>query len=283
MAATPDIVRLKYSSDGDAAIRAAIATNGTDPIVTGELVVGVEDFQAKLYSKDATGRIVEVVSGVGRPTIDGGDFNTAVPVLNIGDYYGGGYFAGLISYAGNDVADYALIVSPKSEGDANLQFKNTSAGDSLSLSNSNFDGFANTNAVNDASHPAAQFCRTLNINGYTDWYIPSRFELDIIYFNMKPNLTNNTTSRGYVNTSAITDPPKNGFTLGNPTLTTAVSFQGGGSEAFFDTPNYYWSSTRHASTTNAVIIKIFSNGSEAQSTNNTLTSRRVRAIRRIPL
>jgi len=30
------------------------------------------------------------------------------------------------------------------------------------------------------SHPAAHFCCTLNINGYTDWYLPSSGEMAFI-------------------------------------------------------------------------------------------------------
>jgi hypothetical protein len=282
MAARPELIRLKYSSDGDAAIRAAIATTGSDPIQTGELVVGVENFKVKLYSKDATGRIVEAVSGSSPPIIDGGDFNTSVPVLNIGDPYGGGYFAGLVSYAGNGIADYALIVSSRLEGDRNLQFKTTSAGDPLTTFNSVIDGFNNTQAVNDSAHPAAQFCRTLNIEGYTDWYIPSRNEMDIIYYNLKPDLTANVTSTG-LNVNAITDPPANGYTASDPTRTTAVNFQSGGPDSFLLSPNVYWTSTRSFSSSNVVTTHNFSNGGFGTSTNNVLTSRRVRAIRKIPL
>jgi hypothetical protein len=37
-------------------------------------------------------------------------------------------------------------------------------------------------------HPAAQFCVNLSIGGFTDWYLPARYELDIAYFNLKPSL-----------------------------------------------------------------------------------------------
>jgi len=280
MTANPDIIKLKYSSDGDAAIRAAIATNGTDPITTGELVVGVEDFRVRLYSKDATGRIVEAVSGTSIPTIDGGDFNTGFPVLNIGDVYAGGYYAGLISYSEDYVATHALIVSPSDVGQFTLQYRTTGANEPGTVSDK--DGYNNTENVNDANHPAAQYARTLNIAGYTDWYIPSRFELDILYYYLKPTTNPNFTNpKGFVNTIAMTDPPRNSFTTSNPLRTTATLFQQGGSQAFSATA--YFSSTQigQINLTPSIAGQNFLNGGPTSS--NMTTARLFRAIRKIAI
>jgi len=282
MTATPDIIRLKYSSDGDAAIRAAIATSGTDPITTGELVVGIEDFRVRLYSKDATGRIVEAVSGTSPPTIDGGDFNTAFPVLNIGDVYGGGYYGGLISFSENYVATHALIVSPKDVGEFNLQYKTTNTAEAGAASDK--DGYANTQNVNDINHPAAQYARTLNISGYTDWYIPSRFELDILYYYLKPSTAANSTSKTFVNTIAMTDPPRNEYTASNPLRTSATVFQTGESQVFIPLvgafATYYGSSTQVTGST-TIRSQTFHNSTYATSGFTATT--RFRAIRKIAL
>lgn len=37
--------------------------------------------------------------------------------------------------------------------------------------------------MNNASHPAAQFCRSRTIGGFTDWYLPAKNELNVIYTN----------------------------------------------------------------------------------------------------
>jgi hypothetical protein len=52
-----------------------------------------------------------------------------------------------------------------------------------------FDSWANSDAMNKASHPAAQFCRTLTIGGYDDWYLPATQEWDILYRSFKPEAT----------------------------------------------------------------------------------------------
>jgi hypothetical protein len=64
---------------------------------------------------------------------------------------------------------------------------------------SDFDGAANTAAMvtaGIADHPAANFCKNLSIGGFTDWYLPARYELDIAYFNLKPSTAANNTSWG---------------------------------------------------------------------------------------
>lgn len=82
----------------------------------------------------------------------------------IGSVFEGGTCAGLISHTANGVPTHALIVSPRASGMAlNLAWKtaNTTSSGTTSV----FDGFANSEAMNSTSHPAARFCRTLTING----------------------------------------------------------------------------------------------------------------------
>jgi len=127
-----------------------------------------------------------------------------VPV-NIGDAYQGGYFAGYISHTADGVPTHALIVAPRATGatgtgytlTTNLQWKTTST--TTAGTTSAFDGAANTAAMvtaDIADHPAANFCVGLSIGGYSDWYLPARYELDIAYFNLKPSTDVNFANAG---------------------------------------------------------------------------------------
>lgn len=75
MAANPDIIRLKHSTDSEASIIAAIAPGASHPISRGELVVGVENGFAKLYTLDTNDSPV-AIGGSLPASIDGGDFDS---------------------------------------------------------------------------------------------------------------------------------------------------------------------------------------------------------------
>ena len=120
----------------------------------------------------------------------------------IGEAFGGGYFAGYISHTADGNPTHALIVAPRATGatgtgytlTTNLQWK--TADTTTAGTTSDFDGAANTAAMVTAGitdHPAANFCVGLSIGGFTDWYLPARYELNIAYFNLKPNTGANNT------------------------------------------------------------------------------------------
>lgn len=191
---------------------------------------------------------------------------------SVGLPYGGGYYAGKIVTGG---VTYALIVAPKAQGGENssLAWKtsNTTTAGTTSIN----DGLANTNAMIAAgasAHPAANFCNNLSINGYNDWYLPSKDELEILYRYLKPTTGNNSTGSG-ANTSSV--PTTGNYASGSPARTSVTIFRTGNSEAFVS--NYYWSSTEYLST--GGWSQDFSNGFQLNSTKaNTFYVRGVRRI-----
>jgi len=205
----------------------------------------------------------------------------------IGEPFGGGYFAGYISHTADGNPTHALIVAPRATGatgtgytlttDLAWKTSNTATADTASP----FDGAANTAAMiaDDVStgvqnHPAAQFCANLTIGGFTDWYLPSRYELDIAYFNMKPGIVANVNSSG-INDYSVPKRVTN-YTAIYPTQTILTAFNTS-SEAFL--AQYHWSSTR-ANDFSAITVSFYN----AELNNPVkITNSRVRAFRRIAL
>ena len=201
----------------------------------------------------------------------------------IGEPFGGGYFAGYISHTADGNPTHALIVAPRATGatgsgytvTTNLQWKtaNTTTAGGASA----FDGAVNTAAMvtaGIADHPAAEFCVNLSIGGFTDWYLPSRYELDVAYFNLKPGTTANSTSWG----SNIYSVPRRDInnTTTYPAQTALTAFNTS-TEAFV--ADNHWSSTE----VNATLGWFFSLNSGNQGSNAKTSSYRVRAFRRIAL
>ena len=112
--------------------------------------------------------------------------------LTIGAAFGGGFYAGQISTAGNGIADYNLVVGPVASAEnTNKQWKTSDT--STTGTSSVIDGPTNSSNMNNASHPAAQFCEGLTIGGFSDWYMPANNELEICYYNLKPTTQANWT------------------------------------------------------------------------------------------
>lgn len=199
--------------------------------------------------------------------------NSATPLV-IGSALGGGFFAGQISTAGNSIADYNLVVGPVASAQSTLQWKlvNTTTAGTTSVIN----GPANSAAMNDATHPAAQFCEAVTTGGFTDWYMPALNELEVCYYNLKPTTTSNGTVPGSgINANAVPARASN-YTAGTPAQTTATDFiTSTGAEAFVAAP--YWSSTEYSS--QFAWYQHFNDG--RQSYAQKLTSYRVRAVRRV--
>jgi hypothetical protein len=206
------------------------------------------------------------------PSVLSAASNSVTPALAIGDAFGGGFFAGQISTAGNGIADYNLVVGPVASAQA-LKLYNTGYG---SDPTSVIDGPANSATMNNASHPAAQFCEGLTIGGFSDWYLPAKNELEVCYYNLKPTTQVNKTSPGSgINPNAVPARASN-YTAGDPAQTSATDFRDTGAEDFATAA--YWSSTSFSNY--AAWRQFFTYG--AQYTDVYKNSNfRVRAVRRV--
>ena len=164
------------------------------------------------------------------------DFGAA----SFGDTACGGIYMGQISAAGQC---YALIVAPNATGCAFCQWKTTQT--ATAGTDSLVDGFANTyGPLDNADHPAGNFCATRTINGFSDWYLPAIDELETFY--------------------------NNGATGSDESVI-------GTGEAFVS--NSYWSSTEYSA--DRACNLFFVNGSRDSSLKT--NSFRVRAVRREPI
>jgi hypothetical protein len=187
----------------------------------------------------------------------------------IGAAFGGGYFAGQISTAGNGIADFNLVVGPVASAESSLFFNTGTGNDPTDV----IDGPANSATMNNASHPAAQFCESRTIGGYSDWYMPAKNELEVCYYNLKPTTQANNTSFA-TNPNAV--PPRaSDYTAGDPAQTSAADFKDTGAQDF--SPERYWSSTQ-GSYSNAW-TQYFDTGRQYNTVK--YLSRKVRAIRRV--
>lgn len=229
-----------------------------------------------IQAADATNTLRCVVTATNPlGAVSANSANTTTVPLVIGQAFEGGYYAGAMSSAGNGVADFYLILSSKSSGQANRQAKTSNT--STSGTSSEIDGPTNSANMNNATHPAAQFCEGRTIGGYTDWYMPARKELAQCYYAFKPTTDANSTSGVTANSYAV--PARGAYTNSpsDPARTTVTDFISGGTQAF-DLGVFYNSSTENSSS--AMFSITFSNGNEGgfESKVNTIP---VRAVRRV--
>jgi hypothetical protein len=167
--------------------------------------------------------------------------------FGIGSYWPeqGGYFAGTIDYSGGSGTQvYNLVLSDKSS-ETLIEYGSTNGLSSTSA----FDGFLNTQAINNSSYPAAQYARSLSLNGFTDWYIPAYFEMQILLYNFKPhtgeNFIGSNTEYGSYGINPYSVPPTLPYTETSPAQNKKSIFRADGSQAFDNgAVSAYWTSTQ---------------------------------------
>jgi hypothetical protein len=217
--------------------------------------------------------------------------------LQIGDSFQGGFFAGYISHTADGNPTHALIVAPRATGatgtgytlTTNLKWADQNvanpANATLIGANNEFDGKVNTDLMmsliangtySAGAFPAAQFCADLAIGGFTDWYLPARWELDIAYENLKPTTEDNSIDSG-INDYSVPKRTINRTTTSTQ-QTSVTAFQSTGAEPFVD--NTHWSSEQGTFAGGARIL-FFGNGN--QFTFGNTNTFRVRAFRKVPL
>jgi hypothetical protein len=204
----------------------------------------------------------------------------------VGQSYGGGYYAGKITDGG---VGYYIIVAPKATGEnTSLAWKTTNTAGPTgvqTLTNGPASTLAMFNAGS-ALYPAATYCHNLSIGGFTDWYLPARDELEVVYRAFKPTTYANSTvgrpSTGFggdglvYGTNANSIPAGAAYTAGSPAQTAVAKYiTVSGTEAFYATG--YWSSTELAAT--GAWYQFNTNGSQNDSSK--AYARYVRAVRRL--
>ena len=103
--------------------------------------------------------------------------------FNSGKVMGSTFGGGLVFY--NDGAGHGLVCAPADQSTgAQWGCYGTAIGGTLTALNT---GFANTNAIVAGCTTggiAAQLCDTLALGGFTDWYLPAKDELNLMYVNL---------------------------------------------------------------------------------------------------
>lgn len=195
----------------------------------------------------------------------------------IGGALQGGFYAGQILIG---TITYALILSPRATGEINGPPMQTDTVYTFTGNTSVNDGkLIQTNMVTYgiAKFPAQQAAKALAIGGYTDWYIPSKLEMEILYRNFKPGTANNVTTSG-ANASAV--PPTSNYTTTNPTRTALTDFRATGGTNHL-TADYYYTATQGPGGTAFAHAKRFTNGADSQD--DISFDYPVRVIRRVAI
>jgi len=124
-----------------------------------------------IYEAEGTYTVSLTVTGPGGVDVE---TKTNLITVTVSLIEGGGFYVG-------DLGGYRIICAPI-EGQASAAwgpYTDVPGADSLT------DGYQNTlDLIADTQdHPAANFCSNLTIGGFTDWYLPSKDELNLLYQN----------------------------------------------------------------------------------------------------
>jgi hypothetical protein len=181
------------------------------------------------------------------------------PAVAIGSFWAaqGGYYAGAVQWPSGEI--YDLVIAPKDNWLFN-QWQTTNVSITVTAASAivmGYDGLLATEAFatqRGAGAPAAFAVSNLNLNGFTDWYVPSITELYEVYRNFKPTTQSNSTftQSTYSHTSLgitadnMTPRAVGGTFTGtatNPAQTTVAEYISPGGSQHFGGVGYVWAST----------------------------------------
>jgi hypothetical protein len=188
-------------------------------------------------------------------------------MFEIGQFTNGGYYCGTYTL---DNVTYGLFLAPKSLGEyaSRIKDRNNQTENIYSL----IDGKRNTMfMINDenAVHDAAVKTSTVEINGYTDWYIPSLYEMTLVYRTAKPSEVVNDVKSGVNQNSGLGK-----YTEFDPLMTSKDELEFEFNDAMGK--GYYWTSTEHNGVHNWAVD--FDTGKEVNLNKTTVCN--VRVVRR---
>jgi len=131
------------------------------------------------------------ITGVTVTTVDGGFTATCIVIVAAKVYTIGetGPAGGLIFYDKGYVSDgWRYLEAAPSDQSTGIQWYNGSNVDTGAIGSAIGTGQANTTAIaakQGAGSYAAQLCNDLTVGGYSDWFLPSKDELNQMYLNLK--------------------------------------------------------------------------------------------------
>lgn len=162
--------------------------------------------------------------------------NTAVDTPTIiNTPFAGGFYSGRIMLP---AGPRAVITAPKADGEFQAILNKSLKRVDGALSYC--DGLANTRALAEAGSKIAAQVLALTIGGFSDWQIPARDALEVMYRAHKPTARKNECYfRDGDNPSSV--PVGYPYTKDVPAQAAEEIFREGGAEAF--EPEYYWAST----------------------------------------
>ena len=208
------------------------------------------------------------ISTIARASANGLGYRGAEPA--IGQPFQGGYYAGIYQDGSNN--KFYLIVAPKS---AEVVYRYWSGINPNISATTVINGSGNTFLLAfGGQSPAAIYCDVYSNEGYTDWYLPATWELEICYYNLKPSASTNSVSTGQ---NPYSIPSRSGvsYTTTIPKQTSVGIFQSGGAQEFGQV--FYWTST--STSTNEAMAISFSSGSQSSTSKTTTLS--VRPVRKV--